>query len=190
MRLIAKLDVKPPYVVKPIHFEGLRKLGLPADLARKYYEEGADEIIYLDIVASLYRREVLCTEVQQAADGIFIPFAVGGGVRSLEDFSLLFRHGADKVILNTHALQENPSLIDQAAKIFGSQSVVVSIEAKQIERDWFCFSDCGRNASGKRVFDWLKEIEARGAGEVVMQSVDQDGTQYGFDICNSQLVVM
>ena len=182
MRLIAKLDVKPPYVVKPVHFEGLRKVGEPAYLAKKYYEDGADEIFYIDIVSSLYRREILYKEILQTADGIFVPLAVGGGVKTLEDFSQLFRSGADKVVVNTHVLQNDPSLIDQAAKVFGSQSVVINIEAKKIGEDWVCYSDCGRIPSTRKVFDWIKEVADRGAGEILLQSVDRDGRQRGFDI--------
>jgi len=181
MRIIAKLDVKPPNVVKPVHFEGLRKVGLPAELAKLYYLQGADEILYIDIVASLYQRSLLIKEIEQTANEIFVPFAVGGGVKSIEDFSKLFHHGADKVVLNTYALQENPNLIDEAAKIFGSQAVVINIEAKRMAGDWNCFSDCGRIPSGKNVLPWLKELEDRGAGEVIIQSVDTDGRQRGFD---------
>lgn len=130
IRVIAKLDVKPPYVVKPIHFEGLRKIGLPSELAKKYYDQGADEVIYIDIVASLYQREMLCKDIESAANELFIPFGVGGGVKTIEDFSKLFHIGADKVIINTHAVQENPDIINQASEIFGNQAVVVSVEAK------------------------------------------------------------
>ncbi len=182
MRIIAKLDVKPPNVVKPVHFEGLRKMGTPADLARKYYQQGADEIFYIDIVASLYQREILYEGIQATANGIFVPFAVGGGVRSVEDMSRLFHCGADKVVINTHALQQQPELIDQAARIFGSQSVVVSVEAKRWDGWWECYSDCGRERSGKAVLDWVREVEQRGAGELLVQSVDHDGRQDGFDI--------
>ena len=109
-RIIVKLDVKPPYVVKPIHFEGLRKMGLPSELAEKYYEQGADEVMYIDIVASLYRREILFDEIEKTANKLFIPFGVGGGVKTVEDFSKLFHLGADKVLINTFAIQENPNI--------------------------------------------------------------------------------
>lgn len=182
IRIIAKLDVKPPYVVKPVHFEGLRKVGEPNSLASKYYAQGADEIFYMDIVASLYQREILFDQIEQACADIFIPFAVGGGVQSLSDFSELFRHGADKIVINTHALQKNPDIIDEAAKCFGSQAVVVSIESKRWDGWYECYSDCGRIRSGKNVLDWTKEVESRGAGEILLQSVDHDGRQRGFDI--------
>lgn len=183
MRVIAKLDVKPPYVVKPIHFEGLRKIGAPAELARKYYEQGADEVFYIDIVASLYRREILFDQIREAASGIFVPFAVGGGIRSLDDISRMFHSGADKVVINTHAVQENPELIDQAAHMFGAQAIVLNIEAKRWENGgWECYTDCGRERSGKDVLAWAREAEQRGAGEILVQSVDHDGRRRGFDI--------
>ena len=181
-RIIVKLDVKPPYVVKPVHFEGLRKIGLPIDLAKKYYEQGADEVIYIDIVASLYQREILFDEIEKTANELFIPFGVGGGVKKIEDFSNLFHSGADKVAINTYAVQENPEIINQAAKIFGNQAVVVNIEAKKWNTDYECYTDCGRIRSGKDVVEWAKEVEARGAGEIFLQCVDTDGRQRGFDI--------
>ncbi len=185
MRIIAKLDVKPPNVVKPVHFEGLRKIGSPAETALKFYEQGADEIVYMDIVSSLYRREILYDQIEKSAQDLFVPFSVGGGVRSIGDFVKLFRHGADKVIINTYAVQENPGIIDEAAKIFGSQAVVVNIEAKRARRandTWTCYTDCGRIPSHKDVLAWVKEVEARGAGEIILQSVDHDGRQRGFDV--------
>ena len=188
-RIIAKLDVKPPFVVKPVHFEGLRKMGTPLELAKKYYEQGADEVMYIDIVASLYQREILFDEIEKAANELFIPFGVGGGVQSIEDFSKLFHVGADKVILNTYAVQQNPDIINQAAEIFGAQAVVINIEAKKWDNWWECYTDCGRIQSGKNVLEWVKEVEQRGAGEIILQSVDFDGRQRGFDIELAQKVV-
>ena len=182
VRIIAKLDVKPPYVVKPVHFEGLRKMGSPAELAKKYYDQGADELFYIDIVSSLYQREILFNEIEQVANKLFIPFAAGGGVKSIDDFSKMFHMGADKVVINTHAIQENPDIIDKAAKIFGSQAVVVNIEAKRWRNYWECYTDCGRIQSQKDVSDWASELEQRGAGEILLQSVDMDGRRRGFDI--------
>jgi len=182
MRVIAKLDVKPPYVVKPVHFEGLRKIGRPDDLAKKYYSLGADEIFYLDIVASLYQRGVLFDDIEMASRGIFVPFAVGGGVRTIEDMSRLFHVGADKVVINTYALQSDPSIIDKAARLFGSQSIVVSVEAKRRQGYWECYSDGGREPSGRNVLEWVREVQQRGAGELLIQSVDCDGRRGGFDI--------
>lgn len=188
-RIIAKLDVKPPYVVKPVHFEGLRKIGFPADLAKKYYEQGADEIMYIDIVASLYQREILFDEIEKTANELFIPFGVGGGVKTIEDFSKLFHSGADKVVINTYAVQENPEIINQAAQIFGNQAVVVNIEAKKWDTWYECYTDCGRIQSGKNVIEWAKEVETRGAGEIVLQCVDTDGRKRGFDIELAKMVV-
>ena len=182
VRIIAKLDVKPPYVVKPIHFEGLRKIGDPSDLAMKYYKQGADELFYIDIVSSLFQRQILFNEIEQVANKLFIPFAVGGGVRSIDDFSKMFHVGADKVVINTHAVQKDPSIIDQAAKIFGSQAVVVNIEAKRWQQNWECYTDCGRIQSGKDVLEWAQEVEQRGVGEILLQSVDTDGRCRGFDL--------
>jgi len=188
-RIIVKLDVKPPYVVKPVHFEGLRKIGLPVDLVKKYYEQGADEVIYIDIVSSLYQREILFDEIEKTANELFIPFGVGGGVKTIEDFSKLFHSGADKVAINTHAVQKNPEIINQAAEIFGSQAVVVNIEAKKWDTYYECYTDCGRIQTGKDVIEWAKEVEQRGAGEIFLQCVDADGRQRGFDIELAKQVV-
>lgn len=188
-RIIVKLDAKPPYVVKPVHFEGLRKVGFPNELAKKYYNQGVDEVFYIDILASLYQREILYTEIQNTANQLFIPFAVGGGVKSIEDFSKLIHNGADKIVINTYALQENPNIIDEAAKIFGSQAVVVNIEAKKWD-DWYeCYTDCGRIRTKKDVLKWVKEVEQRGAGEILLQCVDTDGRQRGFDFDLAKKVV-
>lgn len=190
MRLIAKLDVKPPMVVKPVHFEGLRKIDVPSTLAEKYYLDGVDEIFYIDIVASLYKRKILTNPIKKSAEKIFIPFAVGGGIKSISDCTKLFKSGADKIVINTFALQEDPSIIDKAVSMFGSQAVVVSIEAKYFpDGNWYCFSDCGRIPSNKSVLDWCSEIESRGAGEVLLQSVDKDGRKNGFDIELARKVV-
>ena len=159
IRVIAKLDVKPPCVVKPVHFEGLRKIGSPKTLIDKYYEQGADEIFYIDIVSSLYQREILYKEIDRAAQDLYVPLAVGGGVRSLEDFTRLFHSGADKVVINTYAVQEDPSIIDKAAYLFGSQSVVVNVEAKNDRGNWNCYTDCGRIPSKKNVLDWVVEVQ-------------------------------
>lgn len=188
-RIIVKLDVKPPYVVKPVHFEGLRKVGTPQDLAKKYYVQGADEIMYIDIVSSLYRREILFDKIKETATELFIPFGVGGGVKTIEDFSKLFHSGADKVIINTYAVQEDPSIINRAAEIFGSQAVVVNIEAKKWNNYWECYTDCGRIQSNRDVLTWVKEVQERGAGEIFLQSVDMDGRQRGFDLELAKKVV-
>jgi cyclase len=181
-RIIAKLDAKPPHIVKPVHFEGLRKIGRPDELAERYYKQGADEVMYIDIVASLYQREILYKQIEEAGKDIYIPFAVGGGVRSVEDFSKLFHSGADKVVINTHAVQNDPEIISRASRIFGAQAVVVNIEAKKWDDWWECYTDCGRIRSGRNVLEWVEEVEKLGAGEIVVQSVDKDGRKRGFDI--------
>jgi cyclase len=189
IRIIAKLDVKPPNVVKPVHFEGLRKMGHPSELAKKYYDQGADELFYIDIVASLYRREILFNDIERVANELFVPFAAGGGVKSIDDFSKMMHLGADKVIINTYSVQENPDIINNAAKIFGSQAVVVNIEAKKWQNHWECYTDCGRIQTGKDVLEWAQEVEKRGAGEVLLQSVDMDGKCRGYDIDLAKKVV-
>lgn len=181
-RIIAKLDVKPPFVVKPVHFEGLRKMGTPSEMAKKYYDQGADEVMYIDIVSSLYQRDIIFDEIEKTANELFIPFGVGGAVRTIEDFSKLFHIGADKVAINTFAVQEDPTIINKAAEIFGNQAVVVNIEAKKWDSHWECYTDCGRIQSGKDVLEWAKEVEQRGAGEILLQSVDEDGRNRGFDL--------
>lgn len=189
IRIIAKLDVKPPFVIKPVHFEGLRKIGNSPELAKKYYEQGADEVMYIDIVSSLYQREIIFDEVEKTANELFIPFGVGGAVRSIDDFSKLFHIGADKVVINTYAVQDDPSIINKAAEIFGRQAVVVNIEAKKWDSHWECYTDCGRIQSGKDVLDWAKEAEERGAGEILLQSVDADGRNKGFDLELCKIIV-
>lgn len=180
-RVIAKLDIKPPYVVKPVHFEGLKKIGKPKDIISKLYKAGIDEIYYLDIVASLYRRNFILDLMEQSSESALVPLAVGGGIKSIQNCADLFHHGADKIIINTYALQSNPGIIDELSQAFGSQAIAVSIEAKKWDGWWECYSDCGRIRSGKNVIDWVDEVEARGAGEILIQSVDRDGRMRGFD---------
>jgi len=182
LRIIARLDVKPPNVVKPVHFEGLRKIGLPDELALKYCKEGADELLYIDIVASLYQREILPDLIQKTAKKLLVPFTAGGGVRSIDDFASLFHNGVDKVIINTYALQNDPAIITKAAEIFGSQAVMVHLVAKKWNDWWECYSDCGRIRSGKDAFAWATKVEELGAGEILVSSVDHDGCRRGFDI--------
>jgi len=189
VRIIAKLDVKPPYVVKPVHFEGLRKMGNSVELAKKYYDQGADELFYIDIVSSLYQREILIGDIEKVANELFIPFAVGGGIKNIDDFSKIFHMGADKVVVNTSAVQKDPSIINKASEVFGSQSVVVNIEAKRWKGHWECYTDCGRIQSGRDVLEWAKEVENRGAGEILLQSVDMDGRCRGYDIELAKKVV-
>jgi len=180
-RIIVKLEVKSNHVVKPIYFEGLRRVGTPGEMLQKYFSDGADELIYIDIVASLYQRGIDYEQIKKASEGLYIPLTVGGGIRSVDDCSRLFDSGADKVCINTHALQSDSMLINNAVKIFGSQAVVINIEAKSIEDTWTCYSDNGRIPSFKDVVEWVAEVEDRGAGEIILQSVDRDGSRKGFD---------
>jgi len=181
-RLIARLDVKGPNLIKGVHLEGLRVIGAPNEYAKRYYEQGADELIYIDCVASLYGRNSLGDIVKNAAQDVFVPMTVGGGIRSVEDATHLLRCGADKVAVNTAAVS-NPQLITDIARRFGSQCMVLSIEAKRIGPDrWEAFTDNGREDTGLDVIEWVKRGVALGAGEVLLTSVDQEGTRKGFDV--------
>lgn len=181
-RLIARLDIKGPNLIKGIHLEGLRVVGQPNEYAKRYYEQGADELIYIDCVASLYGRNSLGNIVQSAAQDVFIPMTVGGGIRSIDDAMHILRCGADKVAINTAAVA-NPSLITDIARRFGSQCMVLSIEAKRVGPDrWEAYTDNGREDTGLDVIDWVKRGVALGAGEVLLTSVDQEGTRKGFDV--------
>lgn len=180
-RVIARLDVKGPNLIKGIHLEGLRVVGNPQQFATEYFEQGIDEIIYMDAVASLYGRNSLTDIIEKTSKDIFIPITVGGGIRSVEDAWKLFRSGADKVALNTAAIA-NPELITDISKRFGNQAVVISIEAKaQADGSWEAYVDNGREKTGKDVVAWAKEVESLGAGEILLTSVDKEGTQKGFD---------
>jgi cyclase len=181
-RLIARLDIKAPNLIKGIRLEGLRKLGDPNTFARRYYEAGIDELLYMDIVASLYERNSLTDVIQYTAQNIFIPFTVGGGVRSVDDVEAILRAGADKVAMNTAAIQR-PQLISEAARRFGSQCVVLSIEAKHRPAGdgWEAYTDNGREHTGKDVVEWAREAASLGAGEILLTSVDREGTRQGMD---------
>ena len=181
-RLIARLDIKGPNLIKGIHLEGLRVIGQPNEYAKRYYEQGADELIYIDCVASLYGRNSLGDIVQSAAQDVFIPMTVGGGIRSIDDVVHILRCGADKVAINTAAVA-NPSLITDIARRFGSQCMVLSIEAKRVGPErWEAYTDNGREDTGLDVIEWVKYGVALGAGEVLLTSVDQEGTRKGFDV--------
>jgi imidazole glycerol-phosphate synthase subunit HisF len=182
VRLVARLDIKGPNLVKGIHLEGLRVVGDPAEHALRYYQEGIDEVIYIDIVASLYGRNSLREVVERTAAQLFVPFTVGGGVRSLDDITTLLRAGADKVAINTAAVRR-PALITEAARVFGAQCVVLSVEAKrQPHGGWEAYTDNGRERTGLDALDWIKRGVELGAGEVLLTSVDQEGTRRGFDL--------
>jgi cyclase len=181
-RIIARLDIKGPNLIKGVHLEGLRVIGSPNEYAKRYYQQGADELIYIDCVASLYGRNSLGDIVQSAAQDVFIPMTVGGGIRSVDDATHLLRCGADKVAVNTAAVA-SPRLITDIARRFGSQCMMLSIEAKRIGPDrWEAFTDNGREDTGLDVIEWVKRGVALGAGEVLLTSVDHEGTRKGFDI--------
>lgn len=181
-RLIARLDVKGPTLIKGVHLEGLRVLGDPQEYAKRYYAQGADELIYMDIVASLYGRSKLTEIVRRAAEDVFIPMTVGGGIRSIEDVRDLLGAGADKVAINTAAVHR-PELIREVARRFGSQCMVLSIEAKQQGLGhWEVYTDCGRERSGIDVVEWARKGEELGAGEILVTSIDREGTRQGFDL--------
>jgi imidazole glycerol-phosphate synthase subunit HisF len=187
-RLIARLDVKGPNVIKGVHLEGLRKIGPPNDLARRYYQQGADELIYMDIVASLYGRNSLGDILRTAAQEVFIPLTVGGGIRSVDDARHLLRCGADKVAVNTAAVR-TPDLIRAISRRFGSQCMVLSIEAKQVAPErWEVYTDNGRERTGLDVVEWARKAEHLGAGEILLTSVDHEGTRRGFDIALTRAV--
>ena len=182
IRIIPRLDIKGPNLVKGIHLEGLRVLGKPERFARHYYEEGADELIYMDVVASLYGRNSLVEIVERTSREIFIPLTVGGGLRSVEDIQTVLRAGADKVALNTAAIN-NPTLIQDAARRFGSSTIVVSIEAiKMPDGTYEAFTNNGREETGVEVYAWAKKVEALGAGEILLTSINLEGTGKGHDL--------
>lgn len=181
-RVIPRLDIKGPNLVKGIHLEGLRVLGKPEDFARLYYEQGADELIYQDTVASLYQRNNLTEIITRTAENIFIPLTVGGGIRKLNDINCVLRAGADKVSINTSAIS-NPEFIDSASRFFGSSTIVVSIEAiRQQDGSYLAYTDNGREYTGVEVLAWAKESEDRGAGEILLTSIDREGTGKGLDV--------
>lgn len=182
VRLIARLDIKGEKLIKGIHLEGLRVIGDPQEFARGYYEQGADELIYIDVVASLYGRSKLTEIVRRAARDVFIPLTVGGGVRSLDDVTDLLRAGADKIAINTAAVHR-PELVAEVAQRFGSQCMVLSIEAKrQSDSRWEVYTECGRERSGLDVVEWARKGVELGAGEILVTSIDQEGTRAGFDV--------
>lgn len=182
VRIIARLDIKGPNLIKGIRLEGLRVVGAPSAFALKYYEQGIDEIIYMDTVASLYGRNNLTDIIKKAAENVFIPMTVGGGIKNLDDVSEILRSGADKVAINTHATR-SPELITQVAKRYGSQCMVLSIEAKSVTPDkWEAYTDNGREHTGLDVVEWAKRGVELGAGEILLTSVDREGTKKGFDV--------
>ncbi len=181
IRLIPRLDVKGPNLIKGIHLEGLRVIGDPHEHAVRYYQQGADELLFMDIVASLYGRNNLSHIIERAVKSVFIPITVGGGIRSIDDGIHILRSGADKLAVNT-AVIARPALISEMAQRFGSQCVVLSIEAKSVSPGkWEAYTDNGRERTGLDVIEWARQAVSLGAGEILVTSVDQEGTRKGFE---------
>ncbi|QQG46220.1 MAG: imidazole glycerol phosphate synthase subunit HisF [Candidatus Niyogibacteria bacterium] len=182
IRVIPLLHIKGPNVVKPVHTEALRVVGNPKELAGRYYEEGADEIIYLDIVASLYQRNLDFELLKSVTENIFVPVTVGGGMRTIHDINNALRAGADKVAINTYAVH-HPEFLTEAARVFGSQCIVAYIEAKrQPDGMYEVYTDGGRERSGVEAIGWARRAMELGVGEILITSIDQDGTHRGYDL--------
>ncbi|MGY4383091.1 cyclase [Pedobacter sp. UYP24] len=182
VRIIPRLDIKGPNLVKGIHLEGLRALGKPSEFAKYYYEHGADELMFIDVVASLYERNSLHDIISETAKSIFIPITVGGGIRTIADIKKMLRAGADKVAINTAAIN-NPAFIKAASEEFGSSTIVVAIEAiKNVDGQYYAFTDNGREETGVEVVSWARRVEELGCGEIVITSVDNEGTGKGFNV--------
>lgn len=182
VRVIPRLDIKGENVIKGVHLECLRVVGDPGEMAARYYHEGADELLYMDTVASLYGRNNLLPIIEHASKSIFIPLTVGGGIRSIDDIRRILRAGADKVAINTYAVK-HPEFITEAAHAFGSQCIVGSIEAQRVgEGRWEAFTDNGREHTGLDAVEWAKKLASLGAGELLVTSVDQEGTERGYDV--------
>ena len=178
-RIIPCLDIKDGRTVKGVNFVDLRDAGDPVELAQRYAEEGADELVFLDISATEQKRKTLADLVYHVAEKLNIPFTVGGGISSVEDVDALLKNGADKVSINSSAVK-NPQLIDELVAKFGSQCIVVAIDAKQINGSWKVHLVGGKVPTDIDLFEWAKEVEARGAGEILFTSMDHDGTKGGF----------
>jgi len=188
IRVIARIDVKNEHAIKGIHLEGLRKVGKPNKMALDYYKNGIDEIVFMDAVAAYYDRNSLSELIQNSCSDVFIPITVGGGIRTIDDIKDALKSGADKVAINTKAVQD-PEFINHASKIFGSQCIVSSIEAKEIgENKWEVYTDNGREPTGLDVIEWARNVEKLGAGEIMLTSIDKEGTKKGFDVNLCQMV--
>ncbi len=186
-RIIPCLDVKNGQTVKGVNFENLKYAGDPVALAKKYSEAGADELVFLDITATNEKRKTIIELVEHVAREVFIPFTVGGGISDIEDIRAILAAGADKISFNSAAVK-NPDVINNCANYFGSQCIVVAIDAKKIDNEFYVFINAGQKNTGIKLLDWAKEAEKRGAGEILLTSMDYDGTQKGFDIDMNNLV--
>lgn len=184
-RIISCLDIRDGRTVKGINFIDMRDAGDPVELARRYVEQGVDELVFLDITATSEKRKTRIALVEKIAAEINIPFTVGGGIRSLEDAANIIRAGADKVTINSAAIKQ-PSLITQIAERYGSQCVVVAVDIKLIDNEWLVFANAGKIATALKAVDWAKQVEISGAGEILLTSMNHDGTKNGFalDITN------
>tara|TARA_B100001121_G_C18570748_1_gene564848 strand:- start:96 stop:863 length:768 start_codon:yes stop_codon:yes gene_type:complete len=188
IRIIPRLDVKKDWLIKGVQMEGWRKICNPSEAAISYSEQGADEIIFIDVVASLYKRNNLIDIVKKVASSVFIPLTVGGGIRTLDDVRLLLSNGADKITLNTAAI-ENPLLISEISDVVGSQATVISIEAiKNQSGEWEAMTDNGRNKTSKEVRLWAKQVEQLGAGEILLTSIDHDGMGNGYNLDLTKII--
>ena len=185
-RIIPCLDVKDGQTVKGINFENLKYAGDPIKLAKKYSDEKADELVFLDITATNDKRKTTVSMVEAVAKNVFIPFTVGGGIKTIEDIKTLLNAGADKIAINSQAVK-TPEIIEQASKYFGSQCIVVAIDAKFCDNDYYVFINAGKKNTGIKLKDWVIEIEKLNAGEILLTSMDADGTQNGFDKKNRHI---
>jgi cyclase len=188
VRIIPCLDVDRGRVVKGVNFVDLRDAGDPVELAARYDEEGADELVFLDITASSDARDTILEVASRTAEEVFIPFTIGGGIRSVDDARRLLRAGADKVSVNTSAI-DRPEVVSEIADEFGTQCAVVSIDARQVGAGWEVFSHGGRHPTGLDAVEWAADAERRGAGEIMLTSMDRDGTRDGFDVELTRAVV-
>ena len=182
MRIIVRLDIKNNFVIKGINLEGLRKVGDPSELLTKYYIDGADEILLVDAVASLYGRNNLFNIIEKAVKKTFIPITLGGGIRSIDDIKKALDSGVDKIALNTYAT-ENPEIIERAVNLFGSSTIMMNIDAKKIHTtNWEVYKNYGREKTGLEVKNWIKSIQKLGCGEILLTSIDNEGLEKGYDI--------
>ncbi len=181
LRIIPKIDVKGKNLVKGVHLEGLRALGDPAKFSEFYFSNFADEIIYHDVVASLYERNSLTELIKRVSRDVFIPFVVGGGIRNLNDVKKILASGADRIFINTSAIR-NPDIIDKISDEFGSSTLIISMEVFKVKGDYKCYIDYGREETDIELFSWIEKVENKGAGEILVTSIDRDGTGKGFDV--------
>lgn len=186
-RIIPCLDIKDGRTVKGVNFENLKYAGDPIELAKKYSNDGADELVFLDITATNEKRKTIAELVEEVAKNVFIPFCVGGGIKTIEDIRAILLAGADKISLNSSAVK-TPDLIKEASRYFGSQCIVIAVDGKRVDGDFYVFINAGQKNTGIKVKDWVKFIQDSGAGEILLTSMDFDGTQKGYDIELTKLV--